>query len=243
MQRLFKTIGVVGILALTLTAVAESSAQAQAGQRVIEGIISQYECGDNCYLTIVDNAQREHVGLCAAPLCRPWNKDAEMPTQFIGRRVKATIRQGTQLSGSGKVVGKFDAFNRIELLDTGFKETKHISGQPPTDGPIAYIRDGNIFLKVGKQERQLTFAGRDSDAVVSPDGKFIVFTRSNRKPSGPPPDDCVSGPQADELRRRNCPTNFVRSIKSNSPRQVNVFSSITRVGYIICSARVRLQTR
>lgn len=119
MQRFFKIIGVISVVALTFGAVAESSAQTRTGQRVVEGTIIQYECGDNCYLTIIDSAQKEHVGLCAAPICQPWNKLAEMPTQFIGRRVKATIRQGTQFDGGGIAMGKFDAFNEIELLNTG----------------------------------------------------------------------------------------------------------------------------
>ncbi len=62
------------------------------------------------------------------------------------------------------------------------------------------IKAGNIFIERSGHPRQLTERGMDSDAVLSPDGKFIVFTRSK---SRLPPDDCSSGSTADQLRRIN----------------------------------------
>src|SRR5215207_10109166 len=56
--------------------------------------IRKYECGDNCYLTIVDARGKEHVGLCTAPLCRTWNEAAEMPDRFLSRKVRAMVTKG-----------------------------------------------------------------------------------------------------------------------------------------------------
>lgn len=95
-----------------------ASAQALESGIVIEGHILKYECGDNCYLTVLDSALNEHVGLCTAPLCRSWNFVAKMPGRFAGIRVRATVTAGNQLNGDAEIIGKFDAFSQIELLDS-----------------------------------------------------------------------------------------------------------------------------
>src|SRR5919109_417382 len=41
---------------------------------------------------------------------------------------------------------------------------------------------GNLFLLEGGKRRQLTSTGRDSDAVLSPDGKWIAFVRTRATP-------------------------------------------------------------
>jgi hypothetical protein len=85
--------------------------------KTIEGTISGYECGDNCYLTITDQKGKEHTGLCTAhPLCTRWNAEVMMPDSYKGKRVKVTIGKGTQLDGSGNVMGPMDAFTRIQFL-------------------------------------------------------------------------------------------------------------------------------
>ncbi|WP_292614836.1 hypothetical protein [Nitrobacter sp. 62-13] len=75
-----------------------------------------------------------------------------------------------------------------------------LSNQPSPNASFAYVRRGNVYVKVGDQERRLTFSGRDSDPVLAPDAQFVVFTRSNGQSSQ---EDCISGPMADELRRVN----------------------------------------
>src|SRR5262249_6688866 len=94
-----------------------AAAQAAPKSRVVEGTITHYECGDNCYLTIRDSNRRDHVGLCTAPLCQSWNQNAKIPNRFIGKPVKVTVGRGKQVDGEGTtVMGTFDAFNHIELL-------------------------------------------------------------------------------------------------------------------------------
>lgn len=99
------------------------NAQATGKQTVIEGTIRAYECGDNCYLTVVDSRQNKYEGLCAAPLCQPWNQTARMPDRFIGKRVRVTIEQGNQYDGAGKIRGTVHAFGEIEVLDLGVGTT------------------------------------------------------------------------------------------------------------------------
>ena len=71
-------------------------------------------------------------------------------------------------------------------------------------GPRVTVEKGNIFIQSGSQRRQLTKLGRDEDPALSPDGAFVVFTRTDGKP---PPDDspmdCKTGPAGDQLRRIN----------------------------------------
>jgi hypothetical protein len=64
------------------------------------------------------------------------------------------------------------------------------------------VKDGNIFFVLdGSQRRQLTRSGRDAEAILSPDGKTIIFTRVGNPHSAGMQGDCKSGAQADELRR------------------------------------------
>jgi hypothetical protein len=62
------------------------------------------------------------------------------------------------------------------------------------------VKDGNVFFVQDGQQRQLTKSGRDDDPVLSPDGKWVAFTRVGN-PEFDEPQDCESGEKADELRR------------------------------------------
>jgi len=44
-------------------------AQKRKPTRLLEGKIVRYECGDNCYLMIVDKTRKQHTGLCHAKFC------------------------------------------------------------------------------------------------------------------------------------------------------------------------------
>ncbi len=85
----------------------------QAG--TLEGKIRKFECGDNCYLTIVDSSNKEHGGLCTAPECGPWNKANSMPPRFKGQRVVVTLGRGVQLDSAGNVMGRMTAFKKIQF--------------------------------------------------------------------------------------------------------------------------------
>jgi hypothetical protein len=108
--------GQPGNVETTLARALKKFCKAGGKQIVIEGTIRSYECGDNCYLTVVDSAEKEHSGLCAASLCRSWNKAAAMPKSFIGKRVRVTIEKGNQYDAAGNIRGAFDAFSQIRLL-------------------------------------------------------------------------------------------------------------------------------
>lgn len=82
----------------------------------LEGKISGYECGDNCYLTVTDAAGEEHIGLCTATLCENWNAETAMPDSFKGTQVRVTVGTGTQVDGSGNNMGEMESFDEIELL-------------------------------------------------------------------------------------------------------------------------------
>jgi hypothetical protein len=83
---------------------------------VVEGSILVYECGANCYLTVVSKDSRYHSGLCAAPICQAWNEKTEMPIKFKGRKVRITLGKGLQYDSTGNVMCKMGAFNKIEFL-------------------------------------------------------------------------------------------------------------------------------
>ena len=85
-----------------------------AGKRV-DGRIKSFECGDNCYLTIVTKSGKELNALCAAKACEPWNAETEIPRDLIGRKVRVTLDTGVQLDGSGNEMGSYPAFTVVKL--------------------------------------------------------------------------------------------------------------------------------
>lgn len=89
---------------------------AAAGDK-LAGQIGSFECGDNCYLTIVGEGGTDLTGLCAAPQCEAWNTEVMIPADQIGRSVLVTVGTGEQVDGSGTVMGSFVAFYDIEFLD------------------------------------------------------------------------------------------------------------------------------
>lgn len=58
------------IFVIAVTALVTHPAHAQSTK---SGMIASFECGDNCYLTIIDNERMEFSALCAAAECAPWN--------------------------------------------------------------------------------------------------------------------------------------------------------------------------
>lgn len=89
----------------------------QAKDKTITGKIRGFECGDNCYLTIIDSKKAEQVGLCVAPQCKTWNEQVAMPRRYKGKRVTVTIGTSQQFDDSGNVMGEMMSFKKIEFLD------------------------------------------------------------------------------------------------------------------------------
>ncbi len=85
--------------------------------KTVIATIVDYECGDNCYLTVVDDKGNQHVGLCAAPLCDEWNANATMPDSFKGKKIRFVIGKGQQFDGGGNLMGTTDAFMQIAVLN------------------------------------------------------------------------------------------------------------------------------
>ncbi|WGZ90444.1 MAG: SH3 domain-containing protein [Candidatus Thiocaldithrix dubininis] len=102
-----------------LSSNSESSTRkpSKSTSKTLSGKIAAYECGDNCYLTIKDSQGTEHSGLCTASACDKWNENAEMPSSFIGKKVKITVGRGKQVDGAGNIMGEMDAFDKIEMLN------------------------------------------------------------------------------------------------------------------------------
>jgi len=107
-------------VALALFVAAGMLAQAApslAKDKTITGKIRGFECGDNCYLTIIDSKKAEQTGLCVAPQCKTWNEQVAMPRRYKGKRVTVTVGQAQQFDDSGNVMGEMMSFKKIEFLD------------------------------------------------------------------------------------------------------------------------------
>lgn len=68
----------------------------------------------------------------------------------------------------------------------------------------AEIENGNVVVVTGTTRKTLTALGRDSEAILSPDGQWVVYTRSAHPPGGADdeaPADCSALTAPDELRQ------------------------------------------
>jgi hypothetical protein len=78
---------------------------------------------------------------------------------------------------------------------------------PTTDpAPHVYSDAGNIFIERDGAKTQLTKSEQDVDPVLSPDGKYVVYTRQGRARSINGYDIgqfCTSTPSPDQLRQVN----------------------------------------
>ena len=70
--------------------------------------------------------------------------------------------------------------------------------------PVLEIEDGNVVLTKDGSRTPLTALGRDSEAVLSPDGQWVYFTRTAEAGKRSDDDefpDCTTLSSPDELRR------------------------------------------
>lgn len=95
----------------------DNSADSQ--EITVEGVVTNYLCGDNCYLTIKDNKGLEATGLCTAELCGKYNwKDAEMK-KLQGKRAIVRLKKdtGIQYDGNGDPVSKMHEITKLIILN------------------------------------------------------------------------------------------------------------------------------
>lgn len=85
----------------------------------LNGRISEFVCGDNCYLTVVDDFGKKYDGLCVAPACAAWNKAAAIPSWLKGRQVSVRIGTGVQTDSSGTEQGRMMSFREITIFPPG----------------------------------------------------------------------------------------------------------------------------
>ncbi len=89
----------------------------ELGKERMYGKIMNYECGDNCYLTIRTNTGQNITGLCSAPECRDWNENTEMPAKFIGKTILVLVGSGDQTTIDGHPMNQdFVSFENIEFV-------------------------------------------------------------------------------------------------------------------------------
>jgi hypothetical protein len=70
---------------------------------------------------------------------------------------------------------------------------------PALAAPRVFVDGGNVVLENDGVKRPLTASGRDSEPVLSPDGRFVVFTRGPAQKAGD--DACHDGSAAESLMR------------------------------------------
>ena len=74
----------------------------------------------------------------------------------------------------------------------------------PDPSPHVYSDVGNIFIEHNGAKTQLTKSEQDADPVLSPDGKYVVYTRQGRARTGYDLGQfCTNAPRPDQLRQVN----------------------------------------
>jgi hypothetical protein len=86
------------------------------------------------------------------------------------------------------------------------------------------VENGNVMLDRDGSKKALTHSGRDEEPVLSPDGRFVVFTRAApKKPGEDESGDCRDGPAADQLMQVNVDgsgeTVLVRGARGSKPEE------------------------
>jgi hypothetical protein len=77
-------------------------------------------------------------------------------------------------------------------------------GPQAAPSPSVAVENGNVVLITGSSRKILTSRGRDSEAAISPDGQWVVYTRAAKPASREDEDeagDCSALSAPDELRR------------------------------------------
>lgn len=105
------------VASLCFLNIAAAEAKKSAAKTLV-GTISDFQCGDNCYLTIVDNKGYQHSALCATdPLCEKlMTATGDNLGGYKGKKVKVSVVQGKQVDGSGTVMDTMDEFVNIKLI-------------------------------------------------------------------------------------------------------------------------------
>ena len=104
------------LMMLTICSTFLVNASAYAGDKVVTGVISDFGCGDGCYLTITDQQGVEHSGYCSAKICDAWNESGEMPSKYRGKKVKTTVGASMQVDGAGNEMGEIGDFLKIVFI-------------------------------------------------------------------------------------------------------------------------------
>ena len=81
----------------------------------LHGSIKSFECGDNCYLTILTEKGAEVVGLCVAKECTPWNENAQIPKNLIGKTVVVTVGVGGVFDEEGNLRDEMRSFTSVHI--------------------------------------------------------------------------------------------------------------------------------
>jgi hypothetical protein len=84
--------------------------------KIIQGTIAHFECGDNCYLTLIDKKGKEYTGLCLIAFCEKFMEAGDHLAAYQGKTVKATMGKGKQTDNAGNVMRVMDSFLNLEWI-------------------------------------------------------------------------------------------------------------------------------
>lgn len=117
----------------------------------------------------------------------------------------------------------FSRSGKAALLPTFTVASALLGTSAASGAPSVVVKDGNIVVVQDGRQRQLTRSGKDAAPVLSPDGKWVAFTRIGNPASAGSQGDCKSGAEADELRRiavdGSVEELLVRGRAGNEPKQ------------------------
>jgi hypothetical protein len=84
--------------------------------KIMKGTIAHFECGDNCYLTLIDKKGKQYTGLCLIAFCEKFMDTGDNLATYQGKAVKATMGKGKQTDNAGNVMSMMDSFLTLEWI-------------------------------------------------------------------------------------------------------------------------------
>ncbi|MBI4383719.1 MAG: PD40 domain-containing protein [Nitrospinae bacterium] len=91
--------------------------------------------------------------------------------------------QGKELGPLGANTEHFNHHYKVTYMESGVPDSEdeleagEAQAEEPKTSKTVFERDGNIFLWIDFKETQVTHAGRDHGPALSPDGRWVAFSR------------------------------------------------------------------
>lgn len=137
------------------------------------GKIKKFECGDNCYISIVDELNNEMPFLCYTSECKSWLEKGGIPEDRRGLLVEVEFRSdGKQVDGNGDLVSAFAEVVNMRFVSAKEAFDRELS-RNSTSTKISISEGLSVFLnkketdEATKELREIETKQQAARAVIA----------------------------------------------------------------------------